>query len=198
MVENIKGHVLIVSAPTGSGKGTLIKRALATFPNLHETVSCTTRSLRPGEANGRDYHFLSQVEFEQRKSSGDFLEWARFGNNQYGTLKEEIIPRLQAGEVVITEIEIQGVEQLRALIPKEHMTTVFIDAGSWETLKLRAIARAPISEEELNHRYERYLVEVGTKDTADVIIDNTGSDFTAAKDDFCRLIESIYALKYTN
>jgi guanylate kinase len=198
MIANIKGHVLIVSAPTGSGKGTLIKRALATFPNLHETVSCTTRSLRPGEANGRDYHFLSQVEFEQRKSNGNFLEWARFGNNQYGTLKEEIIPRLQAGEVVITEIEIQGVEQLQALIPKEHMTTVFIDAGSWETLKQRAIARAPISEEELNHRYERYLVEVGTKDTADVIIDNTGSDFTAAKDDFCRLIESIYALKYNS
>lgn len=198
MVDNIKGHVLIVSAPTGSGKGTLIKRALAAFPDLHETVSCTTRDIRPGEEAGRDYHFVSQFEFEEKKNKNDFLEWAKFGNHQYGTLKEEIIPRLQAGKVVITEIEIQGVEQLQAIIPKEHMTTVFIDAGSWETLKQRVIARAPISEEELNHRYERYLLEIGTKDTADVIIDNTGNDFTAAKDDFCRLIEDIYARKYTN
>lgn len=198
MMDNIKGHVLIVSAPTGSGKGTLIKRALATFSDLHETVSCTTRDIRPGEVDGRDYHFLSQTEFEARKEKNDFLEWAKFGNNQYGTLKEEIIPRLQAGEVVITEIEIQGVDQLKTIIPKEHMTTVFIDAGGWETLRQRVLARAPISEEELSHRYERYLLEIGTKDTADVIIDNTGSDFTAAKDDFCRLIEDIYARKYTN
>jgi len=198
MVENIKGHILIVFAPTGSGKGTLIKRALATFPDLQETISCTTRAIRPNEVEGRDYYFLSVELFEARKLKGDFLEWAKFGNHYYGTLKEEIIPRLETGKVVVAEIEIQGVEQLRTLIPKEHMTTVFIDAGSWEVLRQRAIARAPISAEELEHRYERYLVEIGTKDTSDVIIDNTGSDFTAAKDDFCRLIEDIYTRKYTN
>lgn len=198
MVENLKGHILIVFAPTGSGKGTLIKRALTTFPELYKAVSCTTRANRPGEVDGQDYRFLSLDEFETRKLRGDFLEWAKFGNHFYGTLKKEIIPRLEASKVVITEIDIQGVKKLQTLIPKEHMTTVYIDAGGWEILKKRAIARAPITAEELEHRYRRYLIEIGTKETSDVIIDNTGSDFTAAKEDFCRLIKDIYARKYTN
>jgi guanylate kinase len=193
MIEDIKGRVLIVMAPTGSGKGTLIKEALKVFPDLHETVSCTTRNIRVGEIDGKDYNFLSPEEFDAKIKDEEFLEWAYFGTHQYGTLKSEIVPRLMAGEIVITEIDIQGVEQLRSLIPSEHMTIVYIDAGSWEILKERALARAPISAEELQHRYERYLVESASKETADVIIDNKGTDFTEAKKDFCRLIEGLYA-----
>ncbi len=191
MIGNINGHVLIVMAPMGSGKGTLINKALATFPDVYETVSCTTRKPRPGEIDGKDYHFLTVEDFELKKTKGEFLEWAVFGSNQYGTLKSEIIPRLENGQMVITEIEIQGVEQLHALIPKEHITTVFIDAGGWETLKARALARAPMSDEELTSRYERYLVEVASKDVADIIIDNTANDFTPAMKSFCKLVESL-------
>lgn len=191
MIGNINGHVLIVMAPMGSGKGTLISEALASFPDVYETVSCTTRTPRPGEIDGKDYHFLSVEDFEFKKTKGEFLEWAVFGANQYGTLKSEIIPRLENGQMIITEIEIQGVEQLHALIPKEHITTVFIDAGGWETLKARALARAPMSEEELASRYERYLVEVASKDIADIIIDNTANDFTPAKKVFCELVTSL-------
>jgi guanylate kinase len=197
MLDNIKGHVLIVMAPMGSGKGTLIREAQSTFPDLYETVSCTTRAMRPGEINGKHYYFLTVEEFEQKKVDGDFLEWAVFGVNQYGTLKSEILPRLLEGQIVITEIEVQGAEQLHKLIPNEHITTVFIDAGGWETLRARALDRAPMSEKDLADRHERYLVEVAYKDTVDVVIDNTTNDFTSAKKEFCKLIESLKKRVYT-
>ncbi len=191
MLENIQGHLIIVMAPTGSGKGTLIKDALAHFPTLETTISCTTRPKRPGETHGKEYYFLTTDEFEQKKTAGDFIEWAVFGQYQYGTLKSEILPRLEAGKMVITEIELQGVEQLHALIPKDHMTTVFIEAGGWDKLKARALDRAPMTEEELNHRYERYLVEILAKDKADVVINNTEDDFTPAKLEFHQLINEL-------
>ena len=91
----------------------------------------------------------------------------------------------------------QGVEQLHQLIPSEHITTVFIEAGGWDGLKARAMARAPMSEEELSARYERYLVEVATKDIADIIIDNSTNDPTPAMQEFCRLIETLKNRVYT-
>lgn len=198
MIGNIKGHVLVVMAPMGSGKGTLIKEALATIPDLYVTVSCTTRAMRPGEIEGKDYYFLTPAEFEQKVAAGDFLEWAVFGANKYGTLKSEIVQRLENGQIVIAEIDVQGVEQLHQLILAEHITTVFIDAGGWEVLKARALGRAPMSEDELNSRYERYLVEVASKDIADIIIDNSTNDFTPAKEEFCRLIESLKNRVYSS
>lgn len=197
MLDNIKGHVLIVMAPMGSGKGTLIGEALAVFPDLYETVSCTTRDARPGEVDGKDYHFVSEEEFDLKIKNDEFLEWATFGKNRYGTLKSEIVSRLEAGQIVIAEIDVQGVEQLHKLIPKEHITTVFIDAGGWEVLKARALGRAPMSDEELSARYDRYLVEVASKDIADIIIDNSANDFTPAKNEFCSLIESLKSRVYT-
>ncbi len=191
MLNNINGHVLIVMAPMGSGKGTLIKEALATFPDLYETVSCTTRAMRPGEVDGKDYYFLTTEEFDQKIEAGEFLEWAVFSGNKYGTLKSEIVSRLENGQMVISEIDVQGVEQLRELLPAENITTVFIEAGGWETLKGRALSRAPMSEEELQARYERYLIEVQSKEVADVIIDNSTDDFTPAKEEFCRLIKKM-------
>jgi guanylate kinase len=139
MLNNIKGHVLIVMAPMGSGKGTLIREALSIFPDLYETVSCTTREPRPGEVNGKDYYFINEEEFTKKIKGGEFLEWATFGKNRYGTLKSEIITRLEEGKIIIAEIDVQGVGQLHKLIPKEHITTVFIDAGGWEVLKARAL-----------------------------------------------------------
>lgn len=197
MLENITGHLIIVMAPTGSGKGTLIKDALAHFPTLETTISCTTRPMRPGEIHGKEYYFLTPTEFEQKKAAGDFLEWAFFGQYQYGTLKSEILPRLESGKIVITEIELQGVEQLRSLIQREHMTIVFIEAGGWDKLKARALDRAPMSESELTHRYERYLIEIVAKDKADVIIDNTQDDFTPAKIAFHQLINELQGRVYS-
>ncbi len=170
--NNIKGHVLVVMAPTGSGKGTLIKRLLAEYTDIKMSVSCTSRAMRPNDVEGKDYYFLSRTEFEDKIAQGDFLEWAEFAGNLYGTLKSEIIPHLSENNLVLLEIELQGVENLLQLLPRKHITIAYIESGGWDVLKARAIARADISEEDLKKRYERYLIEQEVKPSADVIIDN--------------------------
>ncbi len=191
MSQPVTGHVIVVMAPTGSGKGTIIKNALETLPDLKTTVSCTTRQMRPGEVDGKDYYFITQTEFDKKIQEGSFLEWATYGLNRYGTVKSEIMPYLESGETVVVEMEIQGVEQLHKILPKENMTTVYIESGGWEVLRARAMARSPIDEAELEKRHERYLAEVEFKKYADVIIDNSSNDFTQAKEDFLSLIREI-------
>ena len=169
----------------------MMSYAHSVLPQLHETISCTTREPRPGEMDGVEYYFLTPEEFAAKVEAGEFIEWAWFGANRYGTLKSEIVPRLEAGELVLTEIELQGVEQLRALLPKDAMTVVYIEAGSWENLVARVKSRAPITDEELAARHERYLAEVQAKPLADIIIDNTEQDFTAAQEEFVSVVRSI-------
>lgn len=188
---DICGHVVVVMAPMGSGKGTIVKHALAKYPELKYTVSCTSRSPRPGEVDGQQYHFISSEEFDHKIVAGDFLEWAIFAGNKYGTLKSEILPRLAQNNVVIVEIELQGVEQLLKLLPREHVTIVYIEAGGWEVLRERAQARAPMSEAELQARHGRFLVEQKAKPIADVVIDNSG-DIELAYAEFDRVIEAAY------
>jgi guanylate kinase len=192
MNTKLTGHVVIVMAPMGSGKGTVIRAAESVFPDTYNTVSCTTREPRPGEVDGREYHFITSADFDQKIAAGEFLEWAHFGLNRYGTLKSEIVPYLESGRVVIAEIELQGVEQLHKLLPKENITTVYIDAGGWEMLRARALARAPISDAELSKRYERYLIEIESKPMADIIIDNSTTDSSKAEADFVEVLRLIY------
>lgn len=192
MSNQIDGHLVIVMAPTGSGKGTLIKSALDKFPELYLSVSCTTRARRPGEINGRDYYFISQAEFAHKVEQGEFIEWVTYGQSMYGTLRSEILPRLRAGKVLLIEIELQGVEQLLSLLPRENVSLIYIDAGDWELLKRRALARAPISESELAKRYERYLVEREAKSLADIVIDNQEQNLEQAKENFCQAISNIF------
>jgi guanylate kinase len=190
-MKTYPGHVIIVMAPTGGGKGTLIKHALSVYPHIYVTVSCTTRAMRPGEVDGREYHFISSADFDKKIANGEFLEWAHFGLNRYGTLRSEVVPRLENGEIVIAEIELQGVEQLHRLLPSENITTIYIEAGDWETLAARARARAVISDEELEKRYERYLVEIQSKNVADIVLDNTHSTIDPAREAFIHIIASI-------
>jgi len=185
----IRGHVLVVMAPMGSGKGTIIKNSLEKNSTVYQTVSCTSREMRPGEADGQQYHFVSLEEFNRKSEAGEFLEWAEFAGNRYGTLKNEILPKLADRQVVVVEIEIQGVEQLLKLLPRDHMTITYIEAGGWEILKARAEARAPMSEVEIAARYERFLIEQKSKPLADVIINNTDSIETAYAE-FNQVIES--------
>lgn len=190
--SEIRGHVVVVMAPMGSGKGTIIHHALDKYPSMHQTVSCTSREMRPGEVDGKHYHFVTRDEFDQKITAGDFLEWAEFAGNKYGTLKSEILPRLSHNEVVIVEIELQGVEQLLELLPREHLTIVYIEAGGWEVLRARAEARAPMSEAELGARHERFLIEQKAKPLADVIIDNS-QDIELAYAEFDQAIDDAYS-----
>ena len=110
--------VFVITGPSGVGKGTLIRELLKAVPDLELSVSATTRAPRQGEVNGRDYHFLTPEQFEQRKEEGDFLEFATYSGNRYGTLRTEVERRLAAGRSVVLEIEVQGARQVRAAMPE--------------------------------------------------------------------------------
>jgi guanylate kinase len=190
--EEIRGQIVVVMGPMGSGKGTIVKHALAQHPTLKQTVSCTSRPQRPGEREGHQYYFVTSEEFDRKVAAGEFLEWAVFAGNKYGTLISEIVPRLKQAEVVIVEIELQGVEQLLTLLPREHLTIVYVEAGGWEVLKGRALARAPMSETELQARYERYLIEEQAKPLADHVIDNS-KEIASAHAAFDKVIKTVYS-----
>lgn len=191
MMDDITGRLILIMAPTGSGKGSLEQHIFDKFPQVSFAVSCTTRAPRPGEKNGVEYHFLSKDDFQRKIKEGEFLEWAAFGGNLYGTLRSEVEERLKKGEFILNEIELQGVEAIKKIIPKENLTIIYIEAGDWEMLKRRALARAPISESELALRYERYQHEILSKPLADYVIDNTEGRLEEAKTEIEDIIETI-------
>src|SRR3954462_8518203 len=124
--------VLVVTGPSGVGKGTLIRRLLERRPDYRLSVSATTRAPRPGEVHGRDFHFLTEQEFERRLAAGEFLEHALYAGNHYGTLKEEV-DRAPANRVL--EIEVEGACQVRQAL--REAAQVFIAPPSDETLRKR-------------------------------------------------------------
>jgi guanylate kinase len=186
-----QGKLIIIMGPTGSGKGTLEKHVKELHPEIVLPVSATTRAPRPGEKDGDHYHFLSREEFEKHIAEDYFLEYASYGGNYYGTPKNEVLPRLANGEIMLLEIEVQGVRQVRDLISKEDRIIVYVDAGSWEHMEKRVRARAPITEEELAKRKVRFEDEETFKPEADVIIQNQDGRLPEAKQAFADLIESV-------
>lgn len=143
-------RVLVITGPSGVGKGTLIRALLDRLPQLELSVSATTRSPRPGEQDGAHYHFLSPDEFEARVQAGDFVEHAVYSGNRYGTLRSELERRTAAGAPVVLEIELQGARQVRAAMP--DAVAVFIAPPSREALRARLIGRGTDTPEEVEER----------------------------------------------
>ena len=191
-MSEISGHLVLIMAPMASGKGSLISYVLGAFPHIVRLTSCTTREIRPGEREGVDYYFISRAEFERRIEHGEFIEWAEFSGNLYGTLASSITTSLNEGRVVINEIDVQGVLQLQSLVPRDQYTIIYIDAGDWEVSKKRALARAPMSKEHLELRYKRYLEEEKFKPRADFIIQNNDGQFEEAKEALHTIIDDIF------
>jgi len=144
--------VFVITGPSGVGKGTLIRGLLERVPELELSVSGTTRSPRPGEVDGVDYHFLTPQEFEARVAAGDFVEHAEYSGNRYGTLRSELERRLAAGAGVVLEIEVQGARQVRSAIP--DAVAVFIAPPSREALRARLVGRGTDSPEQVDARLE--------------------------------------------
>lgn len=154
--------LLVVSGPSGSGKTTLCRR-LADSGEVRYSISCTTRSPRPGEKDGCDYHFLSRDEFERRLAAGDFLEHAEVHGNIYGSLKSEVLSRLAAGEDVVMDIDVQGAQQVRTC-PDPEIRRAFVDLfvmpPSEEELLSRLSGRGTDSQETINLRMKNALDEM--------------------------------------
>ena len=140
----------MITGPSGVGKGTLIRGLRERLPELELTVSATTRPPRPGERDGVDYHFMTPESFEERVRAGEFLEYADYSQNRYGTLREEVDRRLRSGTPVVLEIELQGARQVREAMPEA--VAVFIAPPSQEALRTRLIGRGTDSPEQVQAR----------------------------------------------
>ena len=165
------GKLFLILGPSGSGKGTVIAHLRKQFPDAVFPLSCTTRGPRPGEHDGEVYHFLKREEFERKIAAGDFLEYAVVHHdNLYGTLKRPIIGALDAGKIVIREVDMQGVKSIRALLPANRVTAIFITAPSWENLKHRILGRSTLPQEELTQREKSFAREMEFSRQCDFVV----------------------------
>ncbi len=151
----------MITGPSGVGKGTLIRSLIDRIPALELSVSATTRPPRPGERDGVAYHFLGRDEFDARVAAGDFVEWAEYSGNRYGTLRAELEERLRRGAPVVLEIEVQGARQVRDQLP--DAVQVFIAPPSGETLRTRLIGRGTDTQEQVRRRLETAAEELAAQ-----------------------------------
>ena len=157
-VTSGRGMLVVVSSPSGGGKGTLIRRALKNVPNLGYSVSFTTRAPREGEVNGRHYFFVSEQEFNSMVEAGDFLEWAVVHGNLYGTSHAQVERERLAGHDIILEIDVQGALSVRRLA--QDAVSVFILPPSFEILRDRLVGRGSERPDDLALRLRNARSEV--------------------------------------
>jgi guanylate kinase len=168
------GNLFMVVAPSGAGKSTLVNALLAQDPGIALSISHTTRPPRPGDQNGREYHFVSVEEFKQRRARGEFLESAEVHGNFYATSRVWIEERVQAGGDVLLEIDWQGARQVKAVFP--HAVGIFILPPSIEALAQRLRKRGQDSEAVITRRLLAAGSEIAHAPEADFVIINEEFD----------------------
>ncbi len=168
--RNSPGRLIVLTGPSGAGKGTLLKALLQQQPRLYVSISATTRSARPGEIHGQHYYFLDRAEFDQMVAAGDFLEWAEFAGNCYGTPRQPVMEQIATGKTVILEIELEGARQVRQSCPEAYR--IFIMPPDFETLERRLRGRGTESDEVVAKRMRRAKDEIAAADEFDVQIVN--------------------------
>ncbi len=175
-LNNPQGFVLLISGPSGAGKSTLLARLTSEFKDeLYFSVSCTTRAAREGERDGVDYHFISENAFKMGIERGEFLEYAFVHSNFYGTRAKETEQALNAGKVVVFDIDVQGFRQVRERL-KGLLTSVFITTKSAQELENRLRKRA--SNDDIKKRLENAKSEMKALAEYDFLVIN--EDLAAA------------------
>jgi guanylate kinase len=166
----MKGSLIIITSPSGGGKGTLIKEVLATLPQIGYSVSYTTRAPRGGEENGKDYFFVSVDEFRRLQAAGEFLEWAEVHGNFYGTAKSQVENITAAGYDVILEIDVQGAKSILDVMPKA--VSIFIMPPSFEVLRARLTRRATEKSDDLELRLRNSFAEIRDYESFSYVVVN--------------------------
>lgn len=163
--------MIVICAPSGTGKSTLINRLKLEHPELEWSVSCTTRPMRAGEVNGRDYHFIPLEEFERQIRADLFIEWAKVHSNYYGTSKQFVDEGLKKGRKMLFDLDVQGADSMKKIYGKEA-NVIFIEPPSLEELEKRLKVRATDSDHVIKERIENARIELGRKNDYDHLIMN--------------------------
>jgi len=180
-----KPKLFVFSAPSGSGKTTIVKEVLNSFPNFVFSISATTRKKRPNEKDGVDYFFITEKEFLERIEKNKFVEWEKFYDYYYGTLKSQIDDNIKNGRHTVFEVDVKGAISIKKYYPEAVL--IFIAPPSIEELKQRLIKRNTETEEDLKKRIERAEMELSFKDKFDYVVSN--SDLEFAKKEVKKIIE---------
>lgn len=167
---NNKGNLFVLSAPSGAGKDTILKKLLEMDDKIYLSVSATTRKPRQGEINGVHYHFLTKEQFEQKIEQNQLLEYASYAGNYYGTPLEYIEIERNKGKDVILEIEVQGASEVRKKC--QDATSIFIVPPSFEELENRLLGRGTDDLETIKKRLEIAKVELLEQDKFDNVVVN--------------------------
>ena len=177
-----RGLMFVLSSPSGAGKTTLSRMLVAEIPALQMSVSATTRPMRPGEVEGRDYYFVDQKRFDVMVANGELLEWATVFGNRYGTPRGPVDASLAGGRDVLFDIDWQGTQQLRSRSPND-VVSVFILPPSATDLEKRLHTRAQDSEDVIRGRMKKAGDEMSHFDAYDYIVvnDNIGIAFESVK-----------------
>lgn len=150
-------RLTVLSGPSGVGKSTVVAHMRKQHPEVWLSVSATTRHPRPGEQNGVQYHFVDNDEFDKLIANGELLEWAVFAGNRYGTPRSAVLEKLERGEPVLLEIDLQGARQVRESMPEAQL--VFLAPPSWDELVRRLTGRGTESQDVIAKRLEAAKVE---------------------------------------
>ena len=175
-----RGLLLVMSSPSGAGKTTLSRRLLASDANITMSVSVTTRAPRPGEVNGKDYHFITHEDFARLRDRGELLEYAEVFGNFYGTPKRPVAEALQGGRDVLFDIDWQGTQQLGAAMG-EDLVRIFILPPSADELRDRLIGRAQDSASTVAKRMAKAADEISHWPEYDYVIVNDDVDTASAE-----------------
>ncbi len=173
-MENRKGKIIAISAPSGSGKTTIVRRVLKDIPELVFSVSATTRKRRKDEREGVDYYFISEEEFKEKIENNEFIEWEKFYDYYYGTYKKTVDNAISDGKSIILEVDVKGALSLKNIYPDAVL--IYIVPPSFDELVSRLVKRKTEDKVDLEKRIERAKMELGLKDKFDYFIDNIELD----------------------
>jgi guanylate kinase len=169
-----RGLLYVLSSPSGAGKSTIARMLMESDEGVAMSVSATTRPIRPGEVDGRDYHFVGDATFDEMVADGAFLEWAHVFGHRYGTLKSEVMKVIEGGRDVLLDIDWQGTQQLKQVDP--DIVRVFILPPSMEELERRLRNRRTDSDEVVKRRMDRAAAEISHWAEYDYVLINNDAE----------------------